>query len=402
MTGQPLHVAFISHSGQLGGAEICLVELVEGLTGLYGVRADVVLPRPGPLGARLAAAGGHPQVLRHAGWATAVGSWPACVPMAALNIVAVLRLVASLRRLRPDIVATNSLINPAGAYAARLAGIPHVWLVHEYGDLDHGYRFLLGVGRSLREVGRLSARVMTCSRALARRVSEHVPPDRIEVAHYAVTEGLDRPLAPATCVAGRLRLLVLGRKHPGKGQAEAVRAVGRLRARGVDVRLRAVGQPQGTYALELERLSRSLGLEDRVELVPWVIDPVAEIDACDALLLCSRSEAFGRVVVEAMKRDRPVIVADAGGAPELVAESGGGLLYPPGDDEALACVIERLAADPVEARRLAGAGRAWAQRHCTLQGYARAFLDAANRAQQRTRWVPSASDTSGFRGGPSC
>ncbi len=99
------------------------------------------------------------------------------------------------------------------------------------------------------------------------------------------------------------------------------------------------------------------------------------------LLLCSRCEAFGRVVVEAMKRGRPVVVTSAGGAEELVVDSGGGLLYPPGDDAALADAIERLARDPAEARRMGEAGRAWAQRHCTLAGYAESFLGAVGRAR---------------------
>jgi len=96
--------------------------------------------------------------------------------------------------------------------------------------------------------------------------------------------------------------------------------------------------------------------------------------------LCSRSEAFGRVIVEAMKRGRPVIVARSGGAQELVADSGGGLLYAPGNDEGLADAIERLAGDPAEARRIGERGRAWAERHCTVDGYADAFLGAVRRA----------------------
>lgn len=98
------------------------------------------------------------------------------------------------------------------------------------------------------------------------------------------------------------------------------------------------------------------------------------------LLLCSRCEAFGRVVVEAMKRGRPVVVTDAGGARELAVDSGGGLLYPPGDDAALADAIERLARDPAEARRMGESGLAWASRHCTLAGYADSFLGAVRRA----------------------
>ncbi len=256
--GAAMRVVLVSHSARLGGAEVCLLELAEGLVRLYGVEVDVVLPSPGPLAEPLVAVGARPRVVRHYGWATANVPRPAAMALMAPNAVAIVRLASWFRRQRPCVVATNSITNPAGAYAARLAGVPHIWLVNEYGDLDHGYRFALGLARTLRQVDRLSARIVTCSRALARRVGEHVEAGKIEVAYYAVTAELDRPLVPAPGEPGAPRVLVLGRKHPGKGQADAIRAVARLRERGCAATLRVVGETQGSYGNELERLCAGL------------------------------------------------------------------------------------------------------------------------------------------------
>jgi glycosyltransferase involved in cell wall biosynthesis len=381
----PLRVVLVSHSARLGGAELCLVELAEGLVRFFGADVEVILPTQGPLWDVLVAARARPRLLRHFGWATANAPSLAGAALMALNLGPCLQLAARFRRTRPDIVATNSIVNPAGAYAARLAGVPHIWLVNEYGDLDHGYRFSLGITRSLREVGRLSRRVFTCSRALAARVGKHVPVEKIQVAYYAVTFGIQGPTVSPPGVAGAPKLLILGRKHPGKGQAEAVRALQRVRERGSAATLRLVGEAQGPYERELERLCSEPASDGAAVLVRTVADQIQEIDACDVLLLCSRSEAFGRVLVEAMKRGRPVIAARAGGAEELVTDSGGGLLYPVGDDEALAGAIERLGRDPGEARRLADSGRGWAERNCTLEGYAGAFVDAVRKLRTRAR-----------------
>ena len=363
----------------MGGAERCLLELAEGLVRGFDADVEVVLPAPGPLAAALAGVGARTVVVRNYGWATLRKGRMAGRFMALANLSATHRIARRLVRSRPDLVATNSLINPAGAYAAELAGLPHVWLVHEYGDLDHGYRFTLGIGRTLAEVGRLSQRVVTCSHALARRVAAHVPVYKLEVAYYAITLGASTPTSPPPGATGAPQVLLLGRKHPGKGQAEAIRAVARLRERGSAATLRLVGEPSQPDVRDLERLSLELGATGWLELAPPVDDPIAEIDACDVLLLCSRSEAFGRVLVEAMKRDRPVIAARAGGAEELVTLSGGGLLYSPGDDGALADAIDRVGRDPGEARRLANAGRSWADEHCTLEAYASAFVEAVQR-----------------------
>ena len=37
---------------------------------------------------------------------------------------------------RPDLVVTNTVVAPWGAFAAKALGIPHAWFVREYGDLD--------------------------------------------------------------------------------------------------------------------------------------------------------------------------------------------------------------------------------------------------------------------------
>jgi len=59
--------------------------------------------------------------------------------------------------------------------------------------------------------------------------------------------------------------------------------------------------------------------------------------------MCSRLEAFGRVTVEYLRRGRPVIGTRSGGTPEIVDDGVTGLLYNPGDIEALAEQIEHVA-----------------------------------------------------------
>jgi glycosyltransferase involved in cell wall biosynthesis len=83
---------------------------------------------------------------------------------------------------------------------------------------------------------------------------------------------------------------------------------------------------------------------------------VAEaLDASSCLVLPSRSEGMGRVVIEAFCRGRAVIGTRVGGIPDLVVEGGNGLLVTPGDTNALAEALVRLLSDGELAERL-GAG----------------------------------------------
>jgi len=147
-----------------------------------------------------------------------------------------------------------------------------------------------------------------------------------------------------------LRLLVVGRLVPEKGQAIAIRALDLLR-RGsspMDARLCIVGG--GPQREKLERLVRELRLEGAVEFTgPQPHAAVAdEMASADALLIPSivgpdgEREAFGRVAVEGLAAGLPVVASAVGGLPEVVGEAG--YLFTPGDPEALArCVRDVLA-----------------------------------------------------------
>ena len=85
---------------------------------------------------------------------------------------------------------------------------------------------------------------------------------------------------------------------------------------------------------------------------------VRALDESTALVLPSRSEGMGRVVVEAFCRGRPVIGARVGGIPDLVRDGESGLLVEPDDASALADAIVRLLEDAELAGRLGTNARA--------------------------------------------
>src|SRR5206468_11450389 len=76
------------------------------------------------------------------------------------------------------------------------------------------------------------------------------------------------------------------------------------------------------------------------------------LDAAWLLVLPSRSEGMGRVVVEAFCRGRGVVGSRVGGIPDLVEHDVPGLLVEPGDAEALADALVRVLSDRVLAERL--------------------------------------------------
>jgi glycosyltransferase involved in cell wall biosynthesis len=107
---------------------------------------------------------------------------------------------------------------------------------------------------------------------------------------------------------------------------------------------------------------------DLVEFWGYVPDPERAFLAADVALMCSRSEAMGRVTAEAMSCYRPVIGYAAGGTPELIADGTTGRLYHGGADE-LAGVMAEYAAAPELAWEHGAVGWAAARQRHSAEGY---------------------------------
>ena len=78
----------------------------------------------------------------------------------------------------------------------------------------------------------------------------------------------------------------------------------------------------------------------------------------DVLVVPSRYEPFGMVVLEGMLRGQAIVAADTGGPSELLRHERTALLYPAGDVDALASALVRMLGDVRLRRRLGVAARA--------------------------------------------
>jgi glycosyltransferase involved in cell wall biosynthesis len=104
------------------------------------------------------------------------------------------------------------------------------------------------------------------------------------------------------------------------------------------------------------------------------------LDAATVLVLPSRSEGLGRVVVEAFCRGRGVVGSRVGGIPDLVEDGVTGILVTPGDPDALADALARVLSDPALAERMGAAAREAVQPWlATPEEYARRIRELVER-----------------------
>lgn len=151
--------------------------------------------------------------------------------------------------------------------------------------------------------------------------------------------------------------LFVGRNSFEKGAIHAAEAVLRLRERGVVVQLVLVGQSTPEFA----RWQRSLTAIQRAGILPLglVSEPLkhALLERCDLLLLPSRTDSLGIVLLEAWQHARPVIGANAGGIPGVIDAGQNGLLVEFGDVTGLQAAVLQLWQDAALRDRLGRAGQ---------------------------------------------
>jgi len=119
--------------------------------------------------------------------------------------------------------------------------------------------------------------------------------------------------------------------EPPKDQATLIRAAAAARELRADLHWVVAGD--GKARSELERQIHELGLADRVHLVGYVERVDALLRESDVLVMPSREEGLGSVVLHALALGKPVVATRAGGLPEIVP---GDWLVPVGDADGLA------------------------------------------------------------------
>ena len=147
-------------------------------------------------------------------------------------------------------------------------------------------------------------------------------------------------------------LLALGRLHVNKAFDVLLDATARV----PEAWLWLAGS--GPLDAGLKRQAAGLGLADRVRFLGWRDDLPALAAAADMIVVPSRHEPLGNVVLEAWAQRRPVVAAASQGPSWLIRNEESGLLVPLEDAAALAAAIRRVIVEPGLAGRLVEGG--WA------------------------------------------
>jgi N-acetylglucosaminyldiphosphoundecaprenol N-acetyl-beta-D-mannosaminyltransferase len=361
-----MKILFVANVSDLYGASRSLLRLAGQLV-KDGHRVEVILPSGGPLRERLEEAGAATEVHKDLAVLTRreLRTVRGCARLGWKLLKSTADLILCLRRVRPDIVHTNSAVVLSSGLAARICGRPHVWHMREFfadiSPLWRAYQWLMY----------LLASVIVCnSGAVAGQFHPAIRRRKIAVVYNGIPAG---EVAPATAeraenfrrrhaLAGGPLVGVVGRVNlEQKGQDVFVTAAAALAEKFPEAGFVVAGSPypgNEEHGRRLGRMIEALNLHNRIVCTGDVDDLAALYSVLDVCVLpAKKPEGLGNVLLEAMALGKPVVGTRTGGIPEVIEDGENGYLVEPGDGRSLATTLERLLADPELRRRMGEMGR---------------------------------------------
>ena len=337
-------VLYISHERKMGGANLSLFDLATEMKRRGYTVSVVVLFRGCPIDARLRDAGieTFPCLF---GWWMQPSDWSIVSKLAFrflhwMQWLSVIRISNYTRKKRIDIIHSNSSVIDIGAQVAKRVGCRHVWHFREFGKADYNLEYMLGRKKTIQYINNYADQVIFISKALMKSYAE--------IMNYIQIYNGIRDDAFYDNIENRVErkefgFLISGNLSCGKNQMLVLEAVKKIRDKrglyGFKLYLAgaatALKQSQ-SYEQEMRRYVADNNMTNVVFL--GFVDNMKELrnTRIDTEIVASRSEAYGRVTIEAMASGNIIIASDAGSNPELIGANEHGILFRDNDSSDLA------------------------------------------------------------------
>lgn len=269
-------------------------------------------------------------------------------------VISFFQLFWAVRKYKIELIHSHHRFTSlVGIMVARFLKIPFVCTVH---DLAFGKRLFSRFG--------LGNIIIIHSQAVKSHLIEHfgVNPKKI----HLVTMGIHSISEPTQEQYVNLRLQTgcsldthivcfSGRIVQEKGLDLFLQAISHVLERLPNTKFWVIGD--GELRLEMVSLVAKLGINRSVTFWGWRDDNSVLMGCVDLVVVPSRREGFGKVVLEALMFGKPVIATNVGGLPELVKHEKNGLLVPPEEPKSIADAIVKLLVQKDKMHQMSKAAR---------------------------------------------
>ena len=270
-----------------------------------------------------------------------------------------------IKKEKIDIIHSNAIAGPAGAWLSYLSSKKHIMLIHDVYSADPNFwkEWKKQEGNSSFNalLGKLLEKVYVHSRyAAIHTVSEASREDLIKVGVkkpiYVIHNAI--PIKDAKIIqTNPYQFVYVGRLVFYKNLQVVIKALKLLKEKFSEINLIIIGK--GPYRIHLEKLVEQYNLQKNVTFMGHVSDEEKNqiIASSQALVFPSLFEGFGLVILEAFMQKKPVLVSDIRPLSDIVEHKKTGLVISPYDENAWATAMEAIIKDPLTAARIGSEGR---------------------------------------------
>lgn len=358
---------FISHSSDLTGATVCLLDLLKKIDRKKYIPI-VIVPREGIFTDCLKQINVEVRIVtpfsriadykRNDSMGNKLLRPIFLVRRFFTNLYSIFYLCCLIKSLKPDLIYINSSAARYAGIPSKLSGLPVVWHIHEY-YVNPIKKWLFS-----NFIGILSTKIIVNSNYNRDKWSNKLTKPKLDVVYNGIdmalieklknerTEDFPNNLTPIIGYFGQISW------H--KGIHILVKAIKQLITEGYKLTCVIVGHPapdQITYEEKLRRLVITEGLSEYINFLGYRRNVFPVMTKVGVVIVPSLVESFGRTVIEAMAISKPVIASSVGGVPEIIIDEETGLLVPPGNHIILSEAIRKLLEDKDFANQLGRKGK---------------------------------------------
>lgn len=330
-----MKVIFFAHDSGLYGASLSFVDLVWGLK-QKGIEEIFFIPEHGEIESLLQEKSINYEVRPYKNWVHGTLKSNSFIfilrnlkfrlQKLLINLKTVLILKKRFKNQNVDYIYTNTVTIPVGIWLAQLLKVKHIWHIREFGEPDHGFKFDFGKALFSFWLKR-STKVIYISKSLREYYNLNYSTSGGNSIYNGVySKELIEKAAIEKSYQNKknITFLMVGQIKESKGQFIAIEAFKLVLQEFPDSTLIIIGS--GTT----DNMERIYQLESQVPNL--IVKPFTRYIekyyiSSDIFLMCSKSEAFGRVTIEAMAHGLAVIGNNSGATNEIIDHGTNGLLY---------------------------------------------------------------------------
>lgn len=226
-----------------------------------------------------------------------------------------------VQNVKPNLIHTNTGIIHEGFFAAKKMGIPHVWHLREYQDLDFGWQIYPSKKKFINALS--ASNVIAISHGIFDHFKLSTAKDRV------IYNGI-LPETEATYNPQKQKyFLCASRVVASKGHEDVVRAFASFSKDHPDYRLIILGDGHRKFIEDLHKIAEKLGCKELIKFEGYktVSETVKYMQNAKALIVASKFEGFGRMTAEAAFAGCFVLGRGTGGTKEIIAHTNGILFH---------------------------------------------------------------------------